>query len=428
MISPTDTEPARGAPPVGFGAMGESRKRMTADKPCKLALEDGFVLTGTSFGAAGDAAGEVVFNTGMSGYQEVLTDPSYAGQIVTMTYPLIGNYGTNDEDVESHNRKVQVAGFVVKELSPVVSSFRANRSLSDYLAEQGVCGIADVDTRALTRHIRVVGALNGVMSTECMDAAELVRRARALPSMAGADFVKVVTPDEPYEWKHGYDSAFAQAHRDHGQRVFNVVAIDCGAKMNILRNLVECGCDVTVVGARATAEEVLERKPDGVFVSNGPGDPEAVTYTIETLKGLVGRVPIFGICLGHQLLCWALGGRTYKLKFGHRGCNQPVRNEATGKVEITSQNHGFAADADSLTAAGAAVTHVNLNDRTVEGFTHTDQAIFSVQYHPEASPGPHDATYLFDCFRDMMETGSAPTAEQMHAAQEKLAKAGQKTA
>jgi carbamoyl-phosphate synthase small subunit len=400
---------------------------MTArsDRPCTLALEDGFVLTGTGFGAAGTAEGEVVFNTGMAGYQEVLTDPSYAGQIVTMTYPLVGNYGVNLEDVESHDRRVQVAGFVIKELSPVVSSFRASGSLDDYLAGEGIVGITNVDTRALTRHIRLAGAMNGVMSTEILDDAELVRRAAALPSMKGRDLVKAVTPAQPYRWDEGYASAFAQAHRDHGQRVFRVIAVDCGAKMNILRNLVECGCDVTVVPATASAREVLEHKPEGVFVSNGPGDPEAVTYTIATLRELVGKVPIFGICLGHQLLAWALGGRTFKLKFGHRGCNHPVRNEATGKVEITSQNHGFAADEASLARTGAAITHVNLNDKTVEGFTHTDRAVFSVQYHPEASPGPHDATYLFDCFRDMMSTGAAPTAEQMHAAQEKLARAGQ---
>jgi carbamoyl-phosphate synthase small subunit len=399
---------------------------MRTAKTCKLALEDGLVFTGTSFGAAGAGAGEVVFNTGMSGYQEVLTDPSYAGQIVTMTYPLIGNYGVNDEDVESHNRKVQVAGFVVKELSPAVSNFRASRPLSDYLASEAVMGIAGVDTRALTRHIRTVGALNGVLSTELLDDVELVRRARALPSMTGADFVKDVMPHKPYHWSEGYDSSFAQAHRDHGKRVFRVVAVDCGAKVNILRNLVECGCDVDVVPASATAREILAHKPEGVFISNGPGDPAAVTYTIAALKELIGKVPIFGICLGHQLLCWALGGRTYKLKFGHRGCNQPVRNQATGKVEITSQNHGFAADEESLTATGATVTHVNLNDMTVEGFTHADKALFSVQYHPEASPGPHDATYLFDCFRSMMESGAAPTAEQMHAAQQRLATAGRK--
>ncbi|OQB81684.1 MAG: Carbamoyl-phosphate synthase small chain [Planctomycetes bacterium ADurb.Bin126] len=248
-----------------------------------------------------------------------------------------------------------------------------------------------------------------------------------MPSMAGQDLVQAVMLDKPYHWNEGYNSAFAQTHRDHGRKTYRVVAVDCGAKMNILRNLVEAGCDVTVVPASASAGEILQQKPDGLFISNGPGDPAAVTYMIQTLRELVGKVPIFGICLGHQLLGLALGAETYKLKFGHRGCNQPVRNQATGKVEITSQNHGFAVDEASLEASGAKVTHVNLNDMTVEGFTHGDQALFSVQYHPEASPGPHDATYLFDCFRDMMETGKAPTAEQMHAAQEKLAKAGQKT-
>ena len=395
-------------------------------KECKLALEDGLVLSGTSFGAMGTAQGEVVFNTSMTGYQEALTDPSYAGQIVTMTYPLIGNYGINAEDIESHNRRVQVAGFVIKELSPLVSNFRAGRSLEEYLAGENVMGVAGVDTRALTKHLRTFGAKNGVLSTEVLDDTELVRRAKAIPPMAGLDLVPLVTPKAAYDWPEGYASKFAQGHRDHGQRVFSVVAVDCGAKINILRNLVECGCNVHVVPATAKASEIIARRPDGVFISNGPGDPEAVTYAIATLRELIGQVPIFGICLGHQLLTWALGGRTYKLKFGHRGSNQPVRNQATGKVEITSQNHGFAADEKSLTACGAVVTHINLNDKTVEGFTHPDKAIFSVQYHPEASPGPHDATYLFDCFRDMMETGKAPTAEQMHAAQEKLAKAGRK--
>jgi len=238
------------------------------------------------------------------------------------------------------------------------------------------------------------------------------------------DLAKLVSPAEPYDWPSGYDSNFAQGHRDHGDKIFKVVAIDCGAKLNILRNLVECGCDVRVVPANTSPEEILEAKPDGLFVSNGPGDPSAVTYTIETLGKLAGRVPIFGICLGHQMLACAIGAKTYKLKFGHRGCNHPVRNEATGKVEITSQNHGFAVDAESITATGAKVTHINLNDNTVEGYTHTDKALFTVQYHPEASPGPHDATYLFDCFRSMMETGTAPTAEQMHTAQEALAQAG----
>jgi carbamoyl-phosphate synthase small subunit len=399
---------------------------MTQGKTCKLALEDGLVFTGVAFGAEGSAQGEVVFNTSMTGYQEALTDPSYAGQILTMTYPLVGNYGVNFEDVESYNRRVQVAGFVIKELSPIVSSFRASSSLHEYLRASGVMGLAGVDTRCLTKHLRVQGAMNGVMSTETLDDVELVGRAKAVPSMKGLDLVPLVTPPAAYDWPDGYASPFAQAHREHGRRVFRVVAIDCGAKMNILRNLVECGCQVHVVPATAPAEQILEQKPEGVFISNGPGDPEAVTYTIAALRKLIGRVPIFGICLGHQLLTWALGGRTFKLKFGHRGANQPVRNQATGKVEITSQNHGFSADDESLLKTGAKITHVNLNDRTVEGFTHADKALFSVQYHPEASPGPHDATYLFDCFRDMMETGKAPTAEQMHAAQEHLAKAGRR--
>jgi len=399
---------------------------MFGSKPCKLALEDGLVFVGTAFGAEGTAAGEVVFNTSMTGYQEVLTDPSYAGQIVTMTYPLIGNCGVNREDVESHDRKVQVRGFVVRELSRRASNFRSEGSLDEYLSAAGVIGLTGVDTRALTRHIRTAGAMNGVISTEILDDADLVERAAAIPPMLGMDLVKAVTPTEAYDWTQGYNSPFSQGRREHGGRVFNVVAVDCGAKMNILRNLVESGCKVTVVPATSTADDILARKPDGVFVSNGPGDPAAVTYAAETLKRLIGKAPIFGICLGHQLLGLALGGKTFKLKFGHRGANHPVRNEATGKVEITSQNHGFAVDGDSLRAVGAAVTHVNLNDRTVEGFTHTDKALFSVQYHPEASPGPHDATYLFDCFRDMMATGRAPTARQMHAAQEKLAKAGQR--
>ncbi|MGC9454426.1 MAG: glutamine-hydrolyzing carbamoyl-phosphate synthase small subunit [Phycisphaerae bacterium] len=400
---------------------------MTERKTCKLALADGTVFEGRCFGAEGTTGGEVVFNTAMTGYQEVLTDPSYCGQIVTMTYPLMGNYGVNDEDVESHDRRVQVAGFAVKELSPVASNPRSREKLDEYLRASGVTGIEGIDTRALTRHIRLAGAMNGVLSTEIDDPAELVARARELPSMAGLDLVQRVSPKQGYDWSDGYVGDFAQKHRGHGERVFDVVAIDCGAKMNIFRNLVESGCRVRVVPATATAEEILQSKPDGVFVSNGPGDPAAVTCTIETLRGLIGKVPVFGICLGHQLLALALGGRTYKLKFGHHGANHPVRNEATGKVEITSQNHGFVAEVESLQAAGATVTHINLNDQTVEGFTLTDRAVFSVQYHPEAAPGPHDATYLFDCFRDMMETGRAPTAEHMHAAQVRLAKAGQKT-
>jgi carbamoyl-phosphate synthase small subunit len=393
---------------------------------CKLALEDGFVLSGACFGAEGAAEGEVVFNTSMTGYQEVLTDPSYAGQIVTMTYPLIGNYGVNTEDIESRDRTVQVRGFVIKELSRAVSNFRSEQSLEDYLASAKIMGMEGADTRALVRHIRLAGAMNGVMSSEIDDEAELVRRARQIPPMSGMDLVRLVTPLEAYDWNEGYASIFAQTHRDHSRGVYDVVAVDCGAKMNILRNLVECGCNVRVVPATASGEDVLERKPHGVFVSNGPGDPAAVTYAVDMLRGLIGRVPIFGICLGHQMLALALGAETYKLKFGHRGANHPVRNRATGKVEITSQNHGFAVEENSLVATGADVTHVNLNDNTVEGFSHVDRCLFSVQYHPEAAPGPHDATYLFDCFRDMMATGAAPTAEQMHIAQQRLAKAGRR--
>jgi carbamoyl-phosphate synthase small subunit len=330
--------------------------------------------------------------------------------------------------VESHDERVQVEGFVVKELSPAASNLRSRETLDEYLRRFGVMGLEGIDTRALTRHIRLAGAMNGVMSAEIIDDdAELVRRAQALPSMAGQDLVQRVVPEKGYDWSDGYAGEFAQRHRDHGEKTYDVVAVDCGAKMNILRNLVEAGCRVHVVPATADAREILDRRPDGIFVSNGPGDPAAVTYAVETLRQLVGKVPVFGICLGHQLLGLALGGETYKLKFGHHGANHPVRNESTGKVEITSQNHGFVVDAGSLEKAGATVTHVNLNDDTVEGFTIADQAVFSVQYHPEAAPGPHDATYLFDCFRDMMETGRAPTAEQMHAAQVKLAKAGQKT-
>jgi len=403
---------------------------MSSYTTCKLALADGLIFTGRAFGAPGTTGGEVVFNTAIAGYQEVLTDPSYAGQIVTMTYPQVGNTGVNEEDVESYSRCVQVAGFIVRQLSPRVSSFRATLSLEEYLARAGIVALAEIDTRALTRHIRTAGAVNGVMSTEILDDADLLARARQLPSMAGQDLVKLVSPSAAYDWPEGYASSFDQPHRKRSpgdNKIYDVVAIDCGAKTNILRNLVEAGCRAHVVPADTPAEKILARKPHGVFISNGPGDPAPVTYTIATLRSLIGRVPIFGICLGHQLLCWALGGRTYKLKFGHRGVNHPVRNEATGKIEITSQNHGFAADADSLTAAGATITHINLNDMTVEGFTCCDRAVFSVQYHPEASPGPHDATYLFDCFRDMMATGRAPTAEQMHAAQKRLAAAAAST-
>ncbi len=397
---------------------------MESAKVCKLALADGWIFTGRSFGASGTTGGEVVFNTSMTGYQEILTDPSYCGQIVTMTYPLIGNYGTNIEDIESFTQKPQVAGFIVKELSARVSNFRSGQSLHEYLAAANIMAICSIDTRALVRHIRVDGAMNGVLSSEILDDDELVARARSLPDMNGQDLVKVVMPQKGYTWKRPFESKFAQRLDKRDGRAYRVTAIDCGAKTNILRNLIERGCDLTVVPASAGAADILATKPDGVFISNGPGDPEAVTYTIETLRQLMGKVPMFGICLGHQLLALAMGAKTYKLKFGHRGGNQPVRNEATGKVEITSQNHGFAVDEASLKKAGGVVTHINLNDKTIEGFTHPDLPIFSVQYHPEASPGPHDATYLFDCFSDMMASGRAPSGEDMHKAQARLAAVG----
>jgi len=384
---------------------------------CKLALEDGTVFTGQAFGAEGTHDGEVCFNTSMTGYQEILTDPSYAGQIVTMTYPLIGNYGVNEEDIES--KGPQVEGFIIKELARRKSNFRASDSLEDYLKENGVVGIEGVDTRAITRKLRIDGAMKGSISTEILDDAELVARAQAWTGLVGQDMVKRVAPTKSFDWSKGYESDFAMEHRTKAGR-YKVVAIDCGMKRNILRNLVETGCEVTVVPPATKAEAVLERKPDGVFISNGPGDPEPIRYAYECLRGLIGKTPIFGICLGHQLLSLALGAKTYKLKFGHRGGNQPVMNLATRRVEITSQNHGFAVDTDSLVKVGGTPTHENLNDKTLEGFTHKELPIFSVQYHPEASPGPHDATYLFDCFIDMIKSGNAPTAEEMAKAQAKL--------
>lgn len=370
---------------------------------CRLALADGTVFVGQSVGAPGTVVGEVIFNTGMCGYQEILTDPSYCGQIVVMTSPQIGNYGVNEEDVEADRPWVE--GFVMRELSPRVSNWRATGALGAYLAEHGIVAMSGVDTRAITRRIRLAGAMPAVMSTEIADEAELASRAASAAGMSGQNLVSRVTCREVAEYA------------PEGEARYRVVVIDCGMKRNIVRCLVARGCRVTVVPAGTSAGAVLGYGPDGVVVSNGPGDPEPVRETVAVLERLIGQVPLMGICLGHQLLALALGGRTYKLPFGHHGVNHPVLNVATGRVEITSQNHGFAVDTDSVRRLGLEVTHVNLNDGTLEGFAHTVEPVLAVQYHPEAAPGPHDAQYLFDCFLRMMETGRAPTGAEMAQAQ-----------
>ncbi len=369
---------------------------------CKLALEDGTIFTGTAFGASGTRTGEVVFNTSMTGYQEIFTDPSYCGQIVTMTFPLIGNYGVNPEDFESS--QPYLSGFVIKELSPRPSNYRATSSLEEFLAERNVIGIAGIDTRALTRRIRIRGALRGVLSTEILDDMALVSLAAGSPSMEGANLVPEVTVSEAYAW-----SERAWTH-DHAADVkkpssSHIVAMDCGIKYNILRRLVSAGCRVTVTPANWTAEQILALEPDGVVVGNGPGDPAAVTDAIGALKGMLGKVPILGVCLGHQMLALAMGADTYKLRFGHHGANVPVLNRPAGRVEITSQNHGFAVEVRSLERLGAIATHVNLNDGSLEGFTHPDHRVIAVQFHPEASPGPHDSGYIFDRFVGAVRAG-----------------------
>jgi len=367
----------------------------------KLALEDGTVYTGTAFGAAGETFGEVCFNTSMTGYQEILTDPSYCGQIVTMTYPHIGNYGVNPEDVESG--KLSLRGFVVRDLCRSPSNFRAQQSLDEYLKAAGVIGLEGIDTRALVRRLRIRGVMTGVLSTIDLDDASLIAKAQNSPSIVGRDLIKEVMPPATFEWQNGLSpwSTLAPTHPSVEGPTPHVVAIDYGAKWNILRHLRDSGCRVTVAPGTVTAEEVLNLKPDGVFLSNGPGDPRPLNYAIETIQKLLGQVPVFGICLGHQLMGLACGAEIFKLKFGHRGANQPVLNQQTGKVEITSQNHGFAISAENLPPA-LEVTHINLNDQTVEGLRHKEYPAFCVQYHPEASAGPHDSRYLFDQFRALM--------------------------
>ena len=367
----------------------------------KLALADGTVYSGTAFGASGEVYGEVCFNTSMTGYQEILTDPSYCGQIVAMTYPLIGNYGVNDADMES--RGLFLRGFIVRELCHQPSNFRSTGNLADYLQRANVIGIEGIDTRSLVRRLRIRGAMTGVLSTIDLDDASLVKKAQTSPDLVGQDLVREVMPTAAFSWTEGL-SPLAQSGPAGGVSSgpeFHVVAIDYGMKWNILRHLKNLNCRVTVVPGTSTGEEVLAHKPDGVFLSNGPGDPRPLAYAIDTIRHLLGRVPVFGICLGHQLMGLACGAEIYKLKFGHRGANQPVLNKDNGRVEITSQNHGFAIKSESL-PSNLEVTHVNLNDQTIEGLRHREFPAFCVQYHPEASAGPHDSGYLFQEFRRLM--------------------------
>jgi carbamoyl-phosphate synthase small subunit len=371
-----------------------------------LALEDGSIFEGRSFGSPGENAGELVFNTSMTGYQEILTDPSYKGQIVIMTYPLIGNYGVNEEDIESQGPKVE--GFIVKENSTLFSNWRSDKHLSDYLIQHHIMGVEGMDTRALTKHIRSVGAMKAILSTEDLDRDHLVEKAKASPGLIGRDLVREVTCDKPYQWTSCNDPQLSIHDLRPSTLHFRpkVVVLDYGVKYNILRSLRDWNCEVVVLPASSSVESILSYRPDGILLSNGPGDPEGVPYAIETVRQLIGKKPIFGICLGHQLLGLALGGKTFKLKFGHRGANQPVKDLKTGRVMITSQNHGFCVDPDSLNPDEIELTQINLNDHTSEGMRHKRLPIFSVQYHPEASPGPHDTQNLFGEFVKMMEKHS----------------------
>jgi carbamoyl-phosphate synthase small subunit len=354
-----------------------------------LALEDGKIFRGKSFGAGGEKSGEIVFNTSMTGYQEIITDPSYKGQIIVMTYPLIGNYGVNKDDVESRGPFLE--GFAVKEYSKIASNWRAQESLGDYLKKNGILGIEGIDTRALTLHIREAGAMKAVLSTEDKDEKRLIRKAQKSPGLVGIDLVKEVTCDKAYSWAKGKKGRY------------KVVVLDCGVKYNILRKLAENKCQVVVVPANTPAGDILKLKPEGLLLSNGPGDPAALPYVVKTTRDLIGKLPIFGICLGHQMLGLALGGKTYKLKFGHHGANQPVKDLRTGRVAITVQNHGFCVDMDSLPKKDLEITHMNLNDQTLEGMRLKKFPVFSVQFHPDASAGPHDAGYLFAEFINMMK-------------------------
>ncbi|MDD5135217.1 MAG: glutamine-hydrolyzing carbamoyl-phosphate synthase small subunit [Phycisphaerae bacterium] len=364
-----------------------------------LLLQDGTVFQGTSFGARGQKCGEVVFNTSMAGYQEILTDPSYNEQIITMTYPLIGNYGTNPSDWES--RKIFASGFIVKENCQTPSNWQNKDSLGNYLEANNVVGLEGIDTRKLVKHIRTQGAMKGIISSTELNIDKLKKELEKYPGLVGRDIVKDVTVKKPYNWKNGIVDVLT-GEEQKSEKKYKVIAFDFGIKHNILRMLCSAGCEVSVVPADTTAQKILQQKPDGVFLSNGPGDPAPVSYAVETIQNLLGKIPIFGICLGHQILALALGGRTYKLKFGHRGANHPVKNLKTGRIEVTSQNHGFCVDMDSLNNRNIELTHINLNDNTVEGFRHKKFAAFSVQYHPEASPGPHDSAYLFAEFIKLM--------------------------